>query len=330
MEFMSSILRLNKVGALLLLMVVAFVISIFIGKLTIVSAQQSQSDVQSITLGISPQTLDVTANPGEVIANTFRLTNASAGTIQIKTTPKNFTPLGEEGAVNLTEDDTSYAIATWTSVSPATTTIKSNETADFEVVIDVPTDAEPGSHFGSVVFQTIPPEDDSAAAVVSQEIAPVILVKIAGEVTETAEIEEFSSTQSFWSDEATISFISRIKNTGSAHFKPTGQIVIKNMLGNEVKKLELSKENILPNSIRQITTDWTDFGFLIGNYSAELTIVSDDGNNIQTSTTSFTVFPYQTVIPVAVIVGIIGFGLFKGRKRISLAMRALSGKDADK
>jgi hypothetical protein len=320
---MGYILRLNKVGASLL-----FVVTLIIA--LVPSIAQGQDAPDSITLGISPQLLEITANPGEVVTNTFRLTNASTESVAIKTTPKNFTPQGEEGAVDLTEDRTSFSLAEWITVTPKTATLSGNTTKDFVVTIDVPADVEPGSHFGSVVFQTIPPEDDTAAALVSQEIAPVILVKVAGDITETAEIVEFAPTQSFWSNEPVISLISRIKNTGTAHFKPTGQIVIKNMFGSEVAKFDLDKKNVLPDSIRQFTNEWQLEGFKIGRFTAELTLVSGEENNIQTSSTSFTIFPYQTIVPITILLLIVFFILFKGRKRLSKAAKALSGKDIDK
>jgi hypothetical protein len=320
---MGFTLRLNRMGALLLLIALLFT---FFNPI-ILRAQES-NDV--ITLSVSPQLLELTANPGERLTNTFRLTNASAEDLFIKTTPKNFTPLGEEGAVDLTEDRTNFSLAEWINVEPETVLLQSNKTQDFVVTIDVPSNVEPGSHFGSVVFQTIPPEDDSAAALVSQEIAPVILVKVAGDIKETAEIVEFKSNNTFYSNESAVTLISRITNTGTAHFKPTGQIVIKNMFGSVVAKLELDKRNVLPESIRQFTNEWQIEGFKLGRFTAELTLVTGEDNAIQTASTSFTVFPYQTIVPIVILLSILGFLLFKGRKRLSNAAKVLSGKDIDK
>jgi hypothetical protein len=319
---MSLIKNIYRVATAILLMVLVSSV------LNVQSSAQENDNV--ITLSITPQLLELTANPGEVITSTFRLTNASSENIAIRTIPKNFTPNGEEGAVNLTEDDTSYAIANWIIVSPETANIDANKTQDFEVSIDVPSNAEPGSHFGSVVFQTIPPENDQAAALISQEIAPVILVRIAGDTSEVAAIEEFKTGSSFYSNENSVELISRIKNTGNVHFKPTGQIVIKNMFGSEVAKLDLDKKNVLPDSIRQFVNEWQIDGFKIGRYTAELTIVTGDDNNIQTSKTSFTIFPYQTILPITLAVVLLVVVIYKGRKRISLALKALSGKDTTK
>lgn len=283
----------------------------------------------SITIAVSPQQLDVTANPGERFNNVFRITNVSETAINIKTIPKNFTPRGEEGAVNLTEDDTSFSLADWISVDPEIAEIPGNSSQDFDVAIDVPANAEPGSHFGSVVFQTVPPEQEEAVALVSQEIAPVLLVKIAGDTTESARIAEFTAESGFYSNENAVALVSRIENTGDVHFKPSGQIVIKNLFGNEVSRLELDNQNVLPDSIRKFSTEWALDGFTLGQYTATLTLVTENGNNISTAETSFIVFPYQVVVPVVLILILVVVILYKGRKRIALAAKALSGKDTE-
>jgi hypothetical protein len=320
---MELIVRLCKfkVGAPILVAVLSVVF-------TLALPSMAQEPTNPITLSVSPQILDVTANTGERITNTFKLTNASQETLRIKTTAKNFTPNGEEGAVSLTEDDTTYSIAKWINVEPSTTTLKPNSSQSFDVFIDVPEDAEPGSHFGSVVFQTIPPEDEEAAALISQEIAPVMLVKVAGDVIESAAIEEFTTGQPNYSNQESIEFISRLKNNGSVHFKPVGQIVVKNMWGNEVTKIDLEPKNVLPDSVRKITSRWDNFGFLIGRYTAELTVVSGDSQQISMASTSFWVFPYQTILPIGVVLLVIAYLLFKGRNRLIMAAKALSGTDS--
>lgn len=304
---------------------IAFVL--IISGLLSMPATRAQTDEGAVSLGISPQILDLTANPGESIKNTFRLTNASPDAVDIIATPKNFTPRGEEGAVDLTVDDTNFSLAQWISVVPATTQIAPGQTQDFAVEIAVPSEAEPGSHFGSVVFQTVPPDQEGSAALVSQEIAPVILVKIAGETVESAEIAEFKSEKSSYSNENSFSFQSRIENTGNVHFKPTGKIIIKNMWGSQVAELELDQRNVLPDSIRQITSEWQPEGFQLGRYTATLTIVFGDSDEIRIAETSFIVFPYQVIFPVIIVVLFITFILVKFRKRLQLALKVLSGKE---
>ena len=293
------------------------------------SSVLSQIPENAVSIAVSPQILDITANPGESIDNTFRLTNASNESIVVAATPKNFRPTGEQGAVDITTDDTNFSLASWVTVTPETVTIPSGTTQDFSVNISVPDEVEPGSHYGSVVFSTIPPEQEGSGALVSQEIAPVILVKVAGETIETIQIEEFKTANSFYSNQNSIELISRLKNTGTVHFKPTGVITIKNMFGNEVAKLDLDQKNVLPETIRQFTNNWELEGFNLGRYTATLTVVYGENNEISTSEYSFMIFPYQTIVPVVLLVTLIIVVIVKFRKRIAKAFRVLSGKDED-
>jgi hypothetical protein len=282
----------------------------------------------SIQLAISPQVLDTSANRGDVIVNQFRLTNGSDEEITINAIPKNFTPQGEDGAIDLTTDDTSYSLAKWISVEPSQVKIAANKTQDFKVTISVPANAEPGSRFGSVVFATTPPDSQGSGAVVSQEIAPVILVTVAGDLVESAEIVDFYSTKTVWSNEPEAIFEARIKNNGNVHFKPTGVVEIKDMFGNNVAKVSLEDKNVLPDSIRKIDAKWPIEGFKMGKYDAELTIVYGNNDEIVKSKTTFYIIPYQIILPVVAILSLMIFVLVKYRKRLALALKVLSGKEA--
>lgn len=291
-----------------------------------VFATTAQTQQDKIEIGFSPIVIEFSANPGETVENNIRIDNLSEEAIIIEAIPKNLTPKGEEGQVDLTEDDTSFSLAKWITVSPAQTPIEGKSSFDFKATISVPENGEPGGHFGAIVFKTIPPDPGAGNAAVSQEVAPLVLVSVAGDVIEEANIASFKSTKSFWSNERPIELETRINNTGTVHFKPKGTITIKNMFGNEVTTINLEEKNVLPDSIRRIVTNW-DPGFSIGRYSADLTVVYGEDNQIMNSSTTFIVFPYQTVVPAALlIIGVLYIGI-RFRKRIGLAFRVLSGKN---
>lgn len=309
---------------LYLRLIIVFASMVILSSPTDANAQTQQNTIQ---MAISPQVLDLQANRGDVITNQFRLTNGSEESITVRATPKNFTPQGEEGAIDLTEKDTSYSIAAWLNAEPSLTTIPANKTHDFTVTMRVPDNAEPGSRFGSIVFATIPPESSGSGAKVSQEIAPVILVTVAGDLIESASIEDFYSLQTVWSKEPEIVLQARIRNNGNVHFKPSGVVEIFDMLGNSVAKVSLEDKNVLPDSIRKIDAKWLVEGFKVGKYRAELTLVYGENDEIVTAKTSFYIFPYQTIVPLIAGIALISILTFRYRKRIKLALKVLSGKD---
>ncbi len=316
--------RLNLRWVLTILVVAISMAALF--ALQTVRAQEADQ----VTLLMSPQLIELSANPGdEPLVNMIRITNGGDFPVELKTTPQNIVPTGEEGGSVPTEDDTSYSLADWITVEPSLINLPPGETQDFTVTIAVPAIAEPGGHYGTVTFETVPPENNTggAAASVSQRLAPVILVSVAGDISESGEIASFESTKSFWTNEKPITLETRISNSGNVHFKPTGTITIKNMFGAEVTKIVLEEKNVLPDTVRKIETEWSDPGFAVGRYTADLSLVYGEGDTILVSSTTFTVFPWQTLLPVGLIVVAVLYLLIKFRSRVGTAFKVLAGKN---
>jgi uncharacterized membrane protein len=286
----------------------------------------AQTQTDSVQLAISPQVLEIQVNPGDSVKNQFRLTNGSDIPLTIQVTPKNFTPSGEEGAIDITTDDTTYSLAKWVSVEPSRVVIEPKTTKDFMVTIDVPSNAEPGARFGTIVFATVPQQQEGSGAAVSQEIAPVVLVKVAGDVVESANIEQFYSVENIWSNQPNITLEARVKNNGNVFIKPRGNVVIKNMFGDTVQTLPISERNVLPDSIRKLDAVWQNYNLSIGKYTATVTMVYGQDDQVLTAETTFYYFPYQIILPIIAVLAILGWLIFRYRSRIKAALKVLSGK----
>jgi len=285
---------------------------------------QTEQQVEQVTLSLSPQTFDISANPGETIKNSFKIVNGSDEAITLDATIKNFTVNGEEGGVTLTEEATNWSVSDWVNVSPTKSTIDARGSQVYDFVINVPTSAEPGSHFGAIILKSESVQIDPVGPSVSQEIGPLILIKVAGDVTEEASIASFGSTQAVWT-RGPVELETRVENTGNVHFKPTGTITIKNMFGSEVTTINLQEQNVLPDSIRRLVDEWDPGVFAFGRYTADLSLVYGDQDVILTSSTSFFVFPMlMSIIVLGGIVLLIV--IIKGRHRLAEAGRALSGR----
>lgn len=293
------------------------------GLLFLATAAQAQQTNQ-LTISVSPTVFELSANPGESLDNSFRIVNGTDQAVTLTTTPKNFTAEGEEGGIELTEEETAFSLASWISVSPEQATVPARGSQTFEFMIDVPANAEPGGHFGSVIVQTEAAAVDSTGASVSQETGPLILVSVAGDITEAASIVDFKTTKNFW-ENGPIIFETRLENSGNVHFKPSGTISIKNMFGNEVTTVDLNEQNVLPGTIRKLQNEWSP-GFAVGRYTADLSVVYGDDGSIDTATTTFIIFPYKIIVPALLgVIALLVIGI-RSRRRIAAAGRALAGK----
>jgi hypothetical protein len=294
-----------------------------------VSAAEQQSGGVSLGLAVSPPTFELSANPGDKLERSIRVDNLVDKPIPITVDRRNFAALGEEGQAVLTEEVTPFSLASWIKVDPTTVTIPAKASHVFKFTVAVPANAEPGGHFGSIVFRTLPPSpSQSGGYAVGQEIGSLLLLKIAGNAREQAQIESFQATRDFW-ESGPIEFESRIKNLGNIHIKPTASITISDMFGRKVAVVPVDPLNVLPNSTRRLPAVWKGQG-LFGRYTATLSVSYGDKQQIITSTTSFTVIPYKPIVATLLVGTLIGFIIYRGRRRIARSLKILFAKDIEK
>lgn len=306
-------------------LVALFIVAIF-AILPILSIRSSAQDVNQLTLSVSPPLFELSANPGDSLDNQIRVSNLSGQPQKITVSKKNFTAQGEEGGVELTDETTNFSLASWIEMEQDTVTIPASEDHIFNFNIKVPVKAEPGGHFGTIIFRAeTETKPDATGAVVTPEVGSLLLVKVAGDISEKASIEEFKAEPDFY-ENGPFQFVTRINNGGNVHFKPRGTISISNMLGQEVGTVNFDERNVLPDSIRRFENTWDPNGFRFGRYTATVSLVYGAEDKLITSTATFWVFPWKAAILIAVIIGLLIFGTWRYRTRLRAAYRALAGK----
>ena len=286
---------------------------------------QSANSTPSTGLAVTPPTFELNGNPGDNIKNTVRLDNMHPYPVEIAVDLRNFTAVGEDGAVGITEEQNSFSLASWIEITPKTITLAPKTSQYFTFNIKVPLQAEPGGHFGSLIFRTIPTEKlEGSGASLAQEIGALVLLRIAGETVEQANIESFNTVKSLF-EKGPVGFEIRVRNQGNVHTKPSGTIIITNMLGSQVASVVVEPKNILPAATRKLEAVW-DTKWRLGRYSATYTAVLSD-QTTRSATTTFTILPYRAIGVALVIVIILIIILKKYQKRLSLAWKILrSGK----
>lgn len=283
------------------------------------------SQEASLGLSLSPPTFELSANPGDSLINVIRVENLNNYPIEVLVERRNFTAAGEEGAINLTAEQTSFSLASWITVSPDKETIPAKSSQTFSFKTDVPLNAEPGGHFGSIVFKIGGQSNlQQGGAVVAQELGSLVLLRIAGRTEEKGNLASFTTSKNFF-EYGPVDFEIRVRNDGNVHLKPTGSVIINNFWGREVATIEITSKNVLPGAIRKLNATW-DRKLLLGRYRAIASLTYGTEGKILVASTSFFGFPYK--IGGVIILGllVLAFFIFKGRKRIKLALRVLLGR----
>lgn len=276
-------------------------------------------------VSISPLVFEINGDPGDTITNQVKITNPTDSTVSIEINLEDFSPVGEDGDVALQEvdpnDENIFSIARWATFSPSTFVLEPNEQQLVAFTIVIPENGEPGGHYGSITAKTNVTSGDITGSNISAKIGSLVLLRVSGDIEESLEIESFTAPGR--SDSAPINFETRLKNTGNVHLKPTGIITITDIFGKEVDKIAIDQNNVIPDAIRKIETEW-DKGGLFGRYVATLVVNYGTGDTDSvTSTVTFWVYPVRTiVIASTVIVGVVVLMVI-GRDRVKMAFEVL-------
>lgn len=255
---------------------------------------------------VGPGKIELTLNPGESKTVEVMLSNRMGEdkVFDIVVEDMKGSEDPEQTVVLLGDDRGPYSLRDYFQVPEWKFTLPHGKKAVVPVTVSIPADAEPGGYYGSVLFTTASKKNEDmstargATAIVSR-IGVLFFVKVPGAEKYDGSLETFSTDGSFFL-KGPISFQMLFRNKGNLHLNPTGEIVIKNMIGTEVDTLIVEPWFALPQSLRLREVVW-DRALLAGKYTATAKIKRGYNEEVDTMTLTFWVVPWK---PVAL--GILG------------------------
>lgn len=298
-----------------------------IGAVVVVShptnAVNSPNQNAGQALEIAPPVLNIKANPGQTVRSNISLRDVSSSPLVVRNQINDFVAAGEDGTPKLLidseEEDSPYSLKEWVQPLPQFT-LKPRQVTRLPLTIRVPKNAAPGGYYAVVRFTASPPGLDGNGVSLSASLGTLILLRVNGDAKEDVRVEEFSATKNGspnWLFESSpVTFLTRLKNNGSSHEQPSGQIAVKDMFGNQVANVNvnLNQSNILPGSIRAFPQilDSSVIGnrILFGRYTADLKLSYGTKGQTVTANTSFWVLPYR-LIAFVILLLVIGFVLVR-------------------
>lgn len=265
---------------------------------------------------ISPPYFDYSLNPGDTVLDVIKVYNEDQFPITLYPIVQNFTfKEGDEQGTpefySAEEDPTGTALSKWVTVDTQPITIAPQQRANVQFAINVPAEkVQPGGHYGAIVLSSAPPEQKGGSVGIGQQIASLILVRVSGEVREVGNIAEFGfKKKQLWYNYLPVDFYLRFENAGNTHLRPTGNVFIKNMFGQQVAALKVNEgfTSVLPLSIRRYEFGWQHtanpedkselwkewHNFALGKYKATLVLNYGQQNQIVVEEREFTVWPWR-------------------------------------
>jgi len=258
---------------------------------------------------ISPLIVDQVRSPGDTFSSEITLRNLTDTAVVASAAIHNFTSEDDTGTPKIDvkdeQADSSFSMRSWVSAIPDVH-MKKGEAVKIPVTFTIPANAEAGGHYGAILF-TLAAETDTngqtSQVALGASIGTLYLIRVTGSVVEKMTLDGFytlnpKGDRSPMLDSGPISFVVRLKNDGTVHEKPEGNIAVTDMFGRKVGTVVVNDKggSILPKSTRRYNQQLATKN-LFGYYHAKLTLVYADGQKIQNNI-SFFVIPWQLIILV--------------------------------
>lgn len=271
-------------------------------------------------VGVRPAIINEKLNPGEVKQFTIQLNNLS-GVDQTYYLSKRDIVGVREGGVPIyssNSEDTGYEISDWITLDKDQVFIPVAGSASVSFILNVPTEASPGSHFGGIIISVDPPEIHKSGASIGYEVANIVSIRVAGEANDKASIRQFSTSKYIYS-KADVDFAVRVENDGNTLVTPVGPLEINNMFGKQVAVLQFNENQggVYPKTaqsdgLRTFNLNWKDDGLGFGRYEAIVSLVYGDEGKKDTisSTASFWILPMNIIGPALLILGLILLSIY--------------------
>ncbi len=292
---------------LLTLGIAAFIIG------AIIFGQSSTSYAQQNTSGngleISPALAELNAVRGSTYRININVTNVTENVLEFENFINDFGSKDETGTPRVILDETpntsELSIKKWVEKIP-NFTLKPREKKMLVANITVPSNADPGGHYGVIRFSGTDKNAPSSTVDLTASAGTLVLIKVDGEVNEKLNLATFQATKngkaSSSFETGPITFVTRFENTGNTHVKPIGNIEVSDIFGNKVDTLKInsSEGNVLPSSTRRFEAT-LDKPWLFGKYTADIKVAYGTTGGAIVETITFWIIPYKILI-----VGLIG------------------------
>ena len=206
-----------------------------------------------------------------------------------------------------------YSLKDYLRFASTTFTIGHAQRVTVPITVSIPSDAQPGGLYGSVIVGTVTtgkeqvPEGESSEGVnpIVTRIGSLFFIKVAGDIKEELNLKDFSLKDHAWIlGSGPVTFQLLYENNGTIHENPHGFIHIKNIFGSEIAKFEVEPWFLLPDSLRVREITWGS-PFLFGRYVATAEIYKGYDNLVDTPSVAFWVIPWKIVGIVFVVIVLI-------------------------
>lgn len=281
----------------------------------------------AVSLRISPLSYDLKIDPGGEETGKIYIENTSEDDVTVSAEFSDF--FVDDAGNYIFSDDKAirneklrpYLMKDWISLNENNFSLKKGEYKVLEYKIKAPADAIIGGHYGVIFLRTncMVEKDNAVVATdkssicVTGRVGTMLLMQVGGDAVKKGALKELDIPRLSWEDESKLRM--EIENVGNTHFKPEGNVEIKNIWGQKISDFPIGDRTILPTTSIEFDEsikrqDLAGFYKIVGN------IKDGDGNTITFKRYIF-MPPWKEIIIVVLVV----FGLVWVYKKYKISRK---------
>jgi hypothetical protein len=305
---------------------------------------------EGVSLQVNPSVLQIRAHTSSEVSAPFVIQNQSDKSIKLKLGYKLFDPSkSQNGKVEfLSEPGAKESIFEYIQVVDTNNTpinsldLGPKQQKQLSVKVNLPENQPSADYYFSLIFlHDITPQTDQNSTLRDRKdqhtitniqggIATNVLLAVGAPETAQGYIEEFSTP--LYLQSGPVPFTINVKNTGLHFINPKGTIMIRNIFGQTVGKVEIPTTAVLAGTTRSLldrdqlmkaikdeTTPkaiWPE-RFLLGFYSANINIAMAPEGPFYNQTVRFFAFPLHILLGLIVVITLIVSIYIRVKKKLS-------------
>ena len=251
---------------------------------------------------VSPATIDIEANRGEVVEQTATIINPSDAERTYYLDRIKFVPREDGSGPRFVDPDQDMSgLAQWIAFESESVRVPANSRAQVPFTIAVPEDVKSGGYYGAVLVADAPADVVARnGALIEAKTAILLFLTVQGETQESAAILDFVTDRQGTVDHFATDYQLRIQNQGNVHVAPTGSVRVTDWTGRVLDEVPINDAagRILPGTTRMFSgslgEDVEGFvetakhqmsNFTVGPAILELNMAYGDGKNVTGYTT---------------------------------------------
>lgn len=322
--------------------------------LALCTSNVSTAHAQGVSLSTFPSTLRLQAQPPEDIRAGFTVKNQTAETVKLDIMLKPFKADAANDGKVLYVEGNDPPILKQTQVVDDGFAVSSIElgpkqSKQLELHINLNEKEPISDYYFSVIMLAAEPEapdetpnEVTAYSIAQAGIAMNVLLAVGPKEQPLGYLEDFSTP--VYRDSGPVPFTVKVANRGPHYFTPKGVVLIKNIFGQTVGRLDIQNANILAGTSRSLTSIpytqsantnpskssdlstlptqylsqyavWPE-EFLLGFYTADLSIALSEDGPVLNQTIRFAAFPAKLLMATGVIITLILLIIYRVRKKL--------------